>query len=1482
MADEDFDKDLYKNWVRGAKGLEYLQEGLQNFVGDKVQQCRNQSLQNITDVLPTESAHQCNECTTENLLPEHTKKKKACNRSTCLEKSPNNCFGSKPNGRRKCPNGICSQLYDKIILEHSSRDPLWKNTDPSTWCSDPLGWSYGKCFQTTSGPGISASTTDAAGLLSILINNITLQNDWLACNDMSKETCPFNRARDIRNAILHSSKLELDEPTLGYYLDTFITVLQDAKCLLNYNGSKQAVDKLSQLKNHQINISQKDETRLIQSRKEALSELEERTAEGLRKIKEATATANSDLEETRRVAEQKIGDKTKASVSELEGRTADRLHKIDDKTATVKSDLEETRRVAEQNITDKTKASVSELEERTADGLHKIDNKTATVRSDLEKTRRVAEQNITDKTKASVSELEERTADGLHKIDDKTATVKSDLEETRRVAEQNIKDKTKASVSELEGRTAEGLHKIDDKTATVKSDLEETRRVAEQNITDKTKASVSELEERTADGLHKIDDKTATTKSDLEETRRVAEQNIKDKTKASVSELEERTADGLHKIDDKTATALSIFNRSVDNRIKTAVSDIEKTETTVNGAATSAGLTPHLSAAVQDAYLRRKTDLRDDLVIFYRDTHSSIPLSPLFEEHDTPLVDFYVLPQMNSIEVQSMFSVVGEIKTPVKLSDMFKSGNKRSREIYLIADAGFGKTAFSKYLAVTWCQAHRPEKKFEKYFSEDAIDAMREFDFLFLVLLRDSSEGCSIDDLIVNQIVQNLSLSCTMTISSLHEILHRERCLVILDGHDEWIHPGKKCVKLPKTIPHRNAREKCTVLTTTRPWKLSAINLKTSQIDKKVELEKLTSRTAQTLKERAISKIKNLNVAEAKRLAKALSTKIKEKQLDNLESVPLLLMYLICLWCDDLPLGKSKGELYTNIIELLLSRTVNKYPELEITSESSQSDILQFWSEHVHCKKYYALLKALGQLAFETLFSKQRGSTLVFNQSVTVKYLNKDDLKLCLLSGILTQSKEVKLTSESYKVSFSHKTVQEYFCAQNICCQSEIDVEKFVLHRFNSVQNILDMSTVFIFISGMEAKIMSSISRELMSVISEDQITRTYRSMARCDYRYADPLEDIQNMYISCLKENTDNTSLCFQDFIIDKECQQQNHFLNLKQLVIHNKRTIISLRIEGIRCLRELIDQCELDDLHSVKKIYYVGDCKEAEIIRLLTNKSLECVTVYSSTWQGNNFIPKLSSCSSELSKTLQNISQLRAIDIDCFKMEHDVLKEFLNYIINRKSMADIRLQNLHCVTHDISCGEMNLDFSQHSDLRTLGLSYIPVSQLKVNVSSLEDCNVGYLSKPGLSTSFLRELTAASKLHSFRCGGLKSSVDIETLLQTLPLLVPVKEVKLGFINLGERSLSLSPEMVNIQDVYLYKVTMSGSSLRNLVKVVEKLPHSVTVRMLDCNITPETEFADVKKYIKTSENFVVTFDGIDRYDWYEFVFQTTEAGSRVH
>ncbi|XP_060553307.1 uncharacterized protein LOC132714436 [Ruditapes philippinarum] len=238
MESEELDSDLFANWVRGSKGLEYLQEGLQEFVGEKVLQCRDNTLQKIISTLPSGSAQHCNQCTENNLSPEHFNSTKACKKGTCSQKTSNNCFGSKPVGRRKCPaKGICSKFYDAIIDEHAFKDPLWKNTDPRTWCSDPHGWSYAKCFQTTIGPGTSAKDTDAASLLSIIISNKSIQN-------FVASSSSFYTARNIRNEILHSSKLEIDETTVCSYLDAFIDVLQDPNCLINDEASKKAVQKL--------------------------------------------------------------------------------------------------------------------------------------------------------------------------------------------------------------------------------------------------------------------------------------------------------------------------------------------------------------------------------------------------------------------------------------------------------------------------------------------------------------------------------------------------------------------------------------------------------------------------------------------------------------------------------------------------------------------------------------------------------------------------------------------------------------------------------------------------------------------------------------------------------------------------------------------------------------------------------------------------------------------------------------------------------------------------------------------------------------------------------------------------------------------------------------------------------------------------------------------------------------------------------------
>jgi hypothetical protein len=70
-------------------------------------------------------------------------------------------------------------MYDEIIQQHRYASPNWE-TEATLWSTDH--WQFAKCFLTTTSKNgdNSALLTDAAGLLSIIINAKFVQNE-IAC-----------------------------------------------------------------------------------------------------------------------------------------------------------------------------------------------------------------------------------------------------------------------------------------------------------------------------------------------------------------------------------------------------------------------------------------------------------------------------------------------------------------------------------------------------------------------------------------------------------------------------------------------------------------------------------------------------------------------------------------------------------------------------------------------------------------------------------------------------------------------------------------------------------------------------------------------------------------------------------------------------------------------------------------------------------------------------------------------------------------------------------------------------------------------------------------------------------------------------------------------------------------------------------------------------------------------------------------------------
>ncbi|XP_060562266.1 uncharacterized protein LOC132721906 [Ruditapes philippinarum] len=786
-----------------------------------------------------------------------------------------------------------------------------------------------------------------------------------------------------------------------------------------------------------------------------------------------------------------------------------------------------------------------------------------------------------------------------------------------------------------------------------------------------------------------------------------------------------------------------------------------------------------------------KTKLQGDLIKFYRKRCSSIPLSPLLEEIKTPLAGFYVMPDMVDVK-QKCITCHEEERTPIKsLRDLFSTGRGDQHEIYLSADVGFGKTAFSKYLAIMWCQAHCRDENYT-CFKDSELKALVDFEFVFLVFLRDCTSVCNIDDMIEQQITNKLPSSAT-----LYEVLGREKCLIILDGLDEWTHPVNRCCEVSAKIPHRYGRDNCVILTTTRPWKLGIANLKTSQINKKVELVQLSADSMRQLEENAIRKMTGVhNDRVLKSKTHDFNKVIHDRRLEHMQVIPLLLLYIVCLWCNNIPIGNSKHEIYTNIIEFLLSRTSKKHSEVEPSRESSASEIPDCFKSHKFCKKFYSLITSLAELAYQTLFNKTRENTLVFDRTVAEKYLRADDMKLSLLSGIMSESRSKTLIKEFIKLSFLHKTVQEFFAA--IFISSQYDAQKTVLEQCRNVQDILDMSKICEFISGMNADRMCALSNDLMSVINEDEKTRNYRTRTDDKIMYTNPLYDIQEMFMSCLQEmpESEYIQLCLQDFFIDEDIR---HSEQLQRLIKQNKTNIKSLYINTTKTsssLREIIDLFSVTDLSHIQKLVYRGDMEKEDEINWILFPSLQSVTLMLGKWTNDE---------ENLSESMLRCQNLQYLYIDRLTSSHKKLETIFNFISGQKSLKELTLMGLHCNEHSLhDCKRWNLDLSKNMNLTKVDLEQLPRLQLNLTTPSIVN------------------------------------------------------VKLSGINLDESSLLLSRDMLKIECVELRKIEMIAGSLQNFITILENLPQSVKVEMDD--IEPEKEYESVKENIRSSKTFHVIQD----------------------
>jgi hypothetical protein len=230
----------------------------------------------------------------------------------------------------------------------------------------------------------------------------------------------------------------------------------------------------------------------------------------------------------------------------------------------------------------------------------------------------------------------------------------------------------------------------------------------------------------------------------------------------------------------------------------------------------------------------------------------------------------------------------------------------------------------------------------------------------------------------------------------------------------------------------------------------------------------------------------------------------------------------MCVFFGGLPIGKSKCEIYSNITEFTLERGLNKrsLPDVQTNDNAPVPNCMK---ENETCKRYFILLMKLGKLAFYTLFSENKESSLIFDRRIVTKYMTEQEIEFCLKVGLLCQTKDSSIIAvKRYQVFFQHKSVQEFFSAIFITSEWQNEsVQLTILNVGSSLSGILEMFNVFVFVCGINPEVYTCISGELQTIADLDGVTH------RCwiDW-YSDDARTIrsyQSMQMQCLQESMRN-----------------------------------------------------------------------------------------------------------------------------------------------------------------------------------------------------------------------------------------------------------------------------------------------------------------------------------------------------------------------
>ncbi|XP_053405052.1 uncharacterized protein LOC123522820 [Mercenaria mercenaria] len=532
----------------------------------------------------------------------------------------------------------------------------------------------------------------------------------------------------------------------------------------------------------------------------------------------------------------------------------------------------------------------------------------------------------------------------------------------------------------------------------------------------------------------------------------------------------------------------------------------------------------------QSDYEKSKLELQTSLIEFY--SEDVLHMSALPQQQEGNLCDFkdlYVRPRM---VIESKGNKQTEETAVLSMSDIFQKDRKPLKKVYVLGEAGSGKSSFCKSLVNYWCLAHSDEGQIiDDEFS--GVREMKKFNFLFLLPLRHYTHKVKIKEMLEEKYdhpVLTKLLEC-----------ESQTCLVVLDGLDEWTSQASK------RPPERDSLKQYTVITTSRPWKIATLGISDTEIRHKIVLKGFDDKTS--LRNMIGKTVPILNKTfEKDKVSSDCEKALENKSVKNLKHTAIMLQQLICLWFDDkLHDEISRCALYTEMLELFFDWHKKNSDDPLFTKMMKKSEDLKnvklplCLRDSEVCKSHSYIIHDVSRLAYETLFNNTKETSLSFDSSTfEQKKISKDVKSCCLKLGILSEDKCQSLSASRSRrsvISFVHKSFQEYLAAVYIAICFEERIAPFpdsvntdlsghcVQHitdffsKCIALDEILEQENVLIMLCGLEPQIASSVSKYIYDIVTTDKRVLQHRRTIDNHFKHTYLISTVQKCIFKCIEE---------------------------------------------------------------------------------------------------------------------------------------------------------------------------------------------------------------------------------------------------------------------------------------------------------------------------------------------------------------------------